>query len=221
MQPIAKVRNVCKAYDAPVLRDVNLQIAAGESLAIVGPSGCGKSTLLNLLAALDTPDSGEIIVAGQSLGDLSVNQRTALRRQTVTTVFQEHHLLPQCTVWENLLLPLLAGGRKPTATDCLRAEELLARVGLEDRAAAMPAELSVGQRQRVAVARALLPAPKLLLADEPTGACDEKTAAAIATLLAETVTAESALILVTHNPAIAAVAQRQLRLHDGQLEPAN
>ena len=221
MTLIAELRTISKAYDAPVLREASLQISGGESLAIVGPSGCGKSTLLNLLAALDTPDSGEILVAGESLAALSANQRTALRRQTVTTVFQDHHLLPQCTVWENLLLPLLASGRKPTAADTARAEDLLARVGLADRAAAMPAELSVGQRQRVAVARALLPEPKLLLADEPTGACDEASAADIATLLAESVTPDSALVLVTHNPAIAATCTRQLRLHDGRLETTN
>ncbi|MBT3278171.1 MAG: ABC transporter ATP-binding protein [Phycisphaerales bacterium] len=220
MNIIAELRDVEKSYDAPVLRGVNLMISEGESLAIVGPSGCGKSTLLNLLAALEPADAGEISVAGKSLIGLSPRDGARLRRETVTTIFQDHHLLPQCTVWENVLLPLLAGGAKPTADDCTRAGELLVRVGLAGKRESLPAELSVGQRQRVAVARALLPQPKLLLADEPTGACDEVTAAAIAALLAEAVTPESALVLVTHNPAIAAVCSRQMRLHDGQLEEA-
>jgi ABC-type lipoprotein export system ATPase subunit len=190
---------------AGVLKDITLQIEPGESLVIVGPSGSGKSTLLNIIGALDRPTSGKVLFDGNDLAALSEEQLAEIRNQHIGFVFQLHHLLPQCTVLENVLIPTLVNkfSRRRHGDD-RRAVDLLERVGLKDYSLYRPGELSVGQRQRVAVVRALINRPKLLLADEPTGSLDESTAESIADLLVEINRTESvALIVVTHSVKLA------------------
>jgi lipoprotein-releasing system ATP-binding protein len=200
----------------PVLRDVSLSIKAGESVAIIGPSGCGKSTLLNILGTLDVPDSGTYTLDGASMEKSSPQQLAAIRSEKIGFIFQLHHLMPQCTVLENVLLPTLALKTSDSARE--RAESLLASVGLQDRLNWKPAQLSGGERQRVAVVRALINQPKLILADEPTGALDEKNAEALTTLLLDLQkTTGVSLVLVTHHPAQASRMGRVLKIHDGVL----
>lgn len=203
----------------PVLRDVSLNIQAGESVAIVGPSGCGKSTLLNILGTLDVPDQGEYILDGHPLSGSSPAELATLRSEKIGFIFQLHHLMPQCSVLENVLLPTLALKTKPDATTLQkRAEGLLNSVGLQDRLSWKPAQLSGGERQRVAVVRALINEPKLILADEPTGALDEKNAESLTSLLLELQrTTGTTLVMVTHHPAQAARMGRTLQLHEGSL----
>jgi putative ABC transport system ATP-binding protein/lipoprotein-releasing system ATP-binding protein len=195
-----------------VLRDVTLDIAAGESVSIRGESGSGKSTLLHLLSGLDAPDAGEILWAGAA--------PTADRRaQFLGMVFQSFYLMPELDALQNVLMAARIV-RSPGAAERARAKELLARVGLAERATHVPAHLSGGERQRVAIARALMNSPKLLLADEPTGNLDEHTGdAVIEMLLALCRETGTALALVTHNVAHAARTQRHLFLHDGVLAP--
>jgi lipoprotein-releasing system ATP-binding protein len=222
---LLQLKDVSKSYAEPgkservqVLRQINLSIQEGESLAIVGPSGCGKSTLLNLLGTLDTPDSGSIHFAGESLAGASLEHLSRLRSQSIGFIFQLHHLLPQCTVLENVLLPTLAYPVQQPASKKERAQQLLKRVGLDHRLHWRPAQLSGGERQRVAVVRALINQPKLLLADEPTGALDEKNATALTQLLLELHREQgTALILVTHHMPQAEQMQRILRVHEGEL----
>lgn len=206
----------------PVLRDISLTIDAGESVAIVGPSGCGKSTLLNILGSLDTPDQGDYTFDGTSVSGRSAAELAALRSEKIGFIFQMHHLMPQCSVLENVLLPTLALKEKPPAAELQsRAEQLLATVGLKDRLTWKPAQLSGGERQRVAVVRALINRPKLILADEPTGALDEKNAEALTTLLLNLQqTTGTSLVMVTHHPAQAARMGRTLTLHEGVLVPS-
>ncbi len=200
-----------------VLRDVSLTVGEGESVAITGPSGSGKTTLLHILAGLDRPDSGTVMLDGQDLVAATEAERARARRESIGIVFQDHHLLPQCSALDNTLLPALAGGawRAPAAA-VERARGLLVRPGLADRLDHRPAELSTGQRQRVAVARALVNRPRLLLADEPTGALDGSSSARLLELLAE-VRERTALVLVTHSADVAARADRVLELRDGML----
>jgi ABC-type lipoprotein export system ATPase subunit len=220
-----ELRDVSKSYLEPgksqpvqVLRHVNLNIQPGESLAIVGPSGCGKSTLLNLLGTLDTPDSGSIHFEGESLQGASLEHLSRLRSQSIGFIFQLHHLLPQCTVLENVLLPTLASTGQNKSAQKQRAEQLLKRVGLDQRLHWRPAQLSGGERQRAAVVRALINQPKLLLADEPTGALDEKNATALTQLLLELHREQgTALVLVTHHLPQAQQMQRLLQVHEGEL----
>ncbi len=201
----------------PVLRDISLSITAGESLAIVGPSGCGKSTLLNILGTLDTPDAGEFIFDGQSLANSTTEQLAAIRSEKIGFIFQLHHLMPQCSVLENVLLPTLALKKSPDARQ--RAEALLTQVGLADRMTWKPAQLSGGERQRVAVVRALINQPRIILADEPTGALDEKNADILTTLLLDLQkTTGTSLVIVTHHPAQAARMGRVLTIHEGALQ---
>jgi ABC-type lipoprotein export system ATPase subunit len=222
---LLEFRNVSKTYRAPdggdavdVLRGVNLQVAAGESVAIVGPSGSGKSTALNLIGALDKADSGEVIVDGRDVEKLNEQELAAYRNTTVGFIFQLHHLLPQCTILENVLVPTLATPKRDTVALYARAESLLDSVGLKHRLHHRPGELSGGERQRVAVARALINQPKLLLADEPTGALDRINAARLAAVLVElNKTHGVTLILVTHAPDLAQQMGRVLELIDGQL----
>ena len=186
----------------------------------MGPSGCGKSTLLNLMGALDVPTSGQVLSEGKDLASLDDRGRAEFRNRQIGFVFQMHHLLPQCTVLENVLIPTLAGraGQSQEA-DLARAKDLLDKVGLADKALRLPAELSGGQRQRVAVARALINAPKLLLADEPTGSLDEKTADGIADLLRELNRIQGlALVVVTHAVRLAQRFGRVCELADGILK---
>ena len=201
----------------PVLKNITLEIAEGESVAIVGPSGCGKSTLLNILGTLDTPDGGTITFDGESLAQSTPEQLAELRSRKIGFIFQLHHLMPQCSVLENVLLPVLAL-KNPPASARQRAEALLARVGLQDRMNWKPAQLSGGERQRVAFVRALINQPKLILADEPTGALDEKNADALTTLLLDLQkTTGTTLVMVTHHPAQAARMSRVLKIHEGSL----
>lgn len=220
------LKGVSKSFaataDSPetvVLRGVDLRVARGESLAIVGPSGSGKSTLLNIIGTLDRPTSGTVLLDGRDLSNLSEPALAELRAQEIGFVFQLHHLLPQCTVLENVLVPTLAAGdlkRKEPAE--ARAQRLLQRVGLEKRLTHRPGQLSGGERQRVAVVRALINEPKLLLADEPTGALDRASAETLALLLRELNQEEGvALIVVTHAMNLAQEMSRVYEMQDGTL----
>jgi ABC-type lipoprotein export system ATPase subunit len=218
--------NVAKRYalpggtDAPyVLKDVTLQVASGESVAIVGPSGSGKSTLLNIIGALDRPTAGRVLLEGRDLSELSDNELAVVRNRQVGFVFQLHHLLPQYTALENVLVPTLAGPSRSFGDEAEeRARHLLERVDLGDRLLYRPGRLSGGERQRVAVVRALINRPKLLLADEPTGSLDRAAAENLARLLAELNSEEGVtLILATHSLDLAARMARVLELRDGKL----
>jgi len=215
--------NVEKRYQMPgappveVLRRVDLDVAAGESVAIVGPSGSGKTTLLQLLGLLDVPDAGFVSVAGQDLSLLNEAQRNLLRSEHIGFVFQLHHLLPQLTVLENVLVPAWAEGAAAAHLD--RARQLLQRVGLQDRQDHRPAQLSGGERQRAALVRALLLEPALLLADEPTGSLDHAGAASLTDLLLEINRDDGiTLITVTHSREMADRMSRCLLLQDGVLK---
>ena len=230
---LLRLANVTKRYpgagggDLPVLRGLSLDVAPGETVAIVGPSGCGKSTLLNLIGTLDLPDSGELVLDGQRLDTLDELALAATRNRQIGFIFQAHHLLPQCTVLENVLVPTLAdtgraGSPLPAAESPLnRAKHLLTRVGLGERLHHRPGQLSGGERQRCAVVSALINQPKLLLADEPTGALDRATADSLASLLLDLNREQgTALIVVTHAPDLARKMSRVLELRDGQLTAA-
>jgi lipoprotein-releasing system ATP-binding protein len=200
-----------------VLRDVSLSLAAGQSAAILGPSGSGKSTLLHIVGALDEPTSGSVTLDGENAFALDAAGLARFRNRNIGFVFQDHYLLPQLTVLENVLIPALAEGA-PSAEVQTRAKDLLARVGLAERLEHRPAELSGGERQRTGVARALLLKPKLLLADEPTGNLDRTTGAAIGKLLIDMQQQERAMLLiVTHSPELAALVQERYELNDGRL----
>ena len=221
------LEDVTKRYDAPdggqtpaVLAGVTLSVRPGESLAIVGPSGCGKSTLLNLMGTLDRPTSGRVLLDGQDLGPLGDEALAAVRNRRIGFVFQLHHLLPQCTALENVLVPALAGGGRVSRETEDRGRRLLERVGLADRMAYRPGHLSGGERQRVAVARALINGPRLLLADEPTGSLDRAAAERLEGLLVEINREEGVtLVVVTHAAHLAAGMGRALELRDGRLRP--
>lgn len=202
-----------------VLKGVNLEVKSGESVAIIGPSGSGKSTLLNIIGALDKPDTGTVIFDGQDLSSLTDIELAKFRNEKIGFVFQFHHLLPQCTAIENVLVPALALNKKrPDSETVERARKLLTRVGLGERLNHRPFELSGGERQRVAVVRALINRPKLVLADEPTGALDRVSADALADLLVELNREENvALIVVTHWLELARRMNRVLVLRDGKL----
>jgi lipoprotein-releasing system ATP-binding protein len=223
---LMSLENVTKRYDgpdgtpaAPVLEGVTLSLGAGESVAVVGPSGSGKSTLLNIMGTLDRPTSGRITLAGQDLSTLNDNQSAAIRNRQIGFVFQLHHLLPQCTALENVLVPTLAGRREGDAED--RARQILERVGLAARMDYRPGQLSGGERQRVAVARALINRPALLLADEPTGSLDRTAAEHLADLLAQVNREDGlTLVVVTHSAPLAARMGRVLEIRDGRLAPA-
>jgi ABC-type lipoprotein export system ATPase subunit len=219
------IQGLTKTYRAPdggdaveVLRGVDLQMESGETLAIVGPSGSGKSTVLNVLGALDEADSGEVIVDGRDVEKLKGDELAAYRNTIVGFIFQLHHLLPQCTILENVLVPTLAAPKGQRRAARGRAEELLDAVGLKHRLNHRPGELSGGERQRVAVARALINDPKLLLADEPTGALDRVNAGRLVDLLAElNRTRRITLVMVTHAPDLADRMGRVMELVDGKL----
>lgn len=215
------VSNLCKDYPTrsgplSVLRDISLELQPGESLAIMGPSGSGKSTLLNILGTLDRPTSGAIKLADRDPFALPEAELAAFRNRHIGFIFQDHYLLPQCSVVENVLIPTLAG--QANANDVPWAMELLERVGLKDRLEHRPAELSGGERQRVAVARALIRHPLLLLADEPTGNLDRKTAHGVGELLRELHAREKTiLIVVTHSAELAKQFPRQVEMIEGRL----
>ena len=203
-----------------VLRDVDLEIAPGETLAIIGPSGSGKSTLLNLIGSLDRPDSGRVIFEGRDLADFDSKELARLRNQRIGFVFQSHYLLPQCTVLENVLTPTLAFQDKANRANAVqRAKQLLEKVGLGNRLEHRPGQLSGGERQRVAVVRALINHPPLLLADEPTGALDHASATGLGQLLVDLNHDENvALVVVTHSIELAQRMSRLLELRDGRLQ---
>jgi lipoprotein-releasing system ATP-binding protein len=217
-----RVAGLHKSYPTPaeplvVLRGVSLEMRGGESLAIVGPSGSGKSTLLNIVGTLDRPTEGSVTLDDIAPFSLDANELARFRAQRIGFVFQDHHLLPQCTAVENVLLPRLALGRVGEP-DSARARQLLDRVGLSNRATHLPAELSGGERQRVAVARALMNAPALILADEPTGNLDASAAGSVGELLAAVAGEVSAiLIVVTHSAELSKRFARRMRMTDGQL----
>jgi len=203
-----------------VLHDVSLQLAAGEYIAVMGESGAGKSTLLNLIAGLDVPDSGRIVVAGQDMAALDDAGRTRLRRARMGFIFQAFHLLPHLSVARNVGLPLALNGAVSAAI-AVRVEEILGAVGMLDRQHDLPNQLSGGEMQRVAIARALAHRPSLVLADEPTGNLDGANAQSVFELMLE-LNRElgTSLVLVTHAPEIARRLQRSLLLKDGVLHPA-
>jgi ABC-type lipoprotein export system ATPase subunit len=221
-----ELRDVSKSYVSPdggklaVLGELDLRLLEGESLAVVGPSGSGKSTLLNLVGGLDRPDAGSVLLEGQDLWRLSEGQRSRVRNLRIGFIFQLHHLLPSCTVLENVLVPTLAGNQEPPAEQSRRrALALLERVGLQDRLEYRPGQLSGGQRQRVAVVRALINQPALLLADEPTGSLDAAAAAELGQMLIELNAQEhTALLVVTHSLDLAGRMARKLHLRGGRLE---
>ena len=224
--PLLKLEQVTKQFAAveqavavPVLREVNLEISRSESVAIVGPSGSGKSTLLNIVGTLDLPTSGRVWLDGEDLSQLDELQLAALRNRKIGFVFQLHHLLPHCTVWENVLVPTLAS-RDPALRNGAeeRANRLLQRVGLGPRLHHRPGQLSGGERQRVAVVRALINQPPLLLADEPTGALDRASAQELGQVLVDLNREEGVtLIVVTHALDLAKRMGRVLELRDGRL----
>lgn len=244
--PLLELADVTKRYAGPegsaalpVLNGVSLAVAPGESLAIVGPSGSGKSTLLQIIGTLDRPTAGQVLLGGQDLAALDEQRIAAVRNRQIGFVFQSHYLLPQCTVWENVLLPTLARSRGRESAETVagaplrrltsaattleeavetRAERLLKHVGLSERLHHRPGQLSGGERQRVAVVRALINQPQLLLADEPTGALDHASATALGQLLVELNREEGVtLIVVTHALDLAKRMGRILRLSDGKL----
>ena len=201
----------------PVLTGVSLSLSEGESVAIVGPSGSGKSTLLQILGTLDRPDAGVVSIDRTDPFSLPEDELAAFRNQHIGFIFQDHHLLPQLTVIENVLVPTLASGR-PSADDLARARGLLESVGLADRVGHLPGELSGGERERVAIARALLMQPTLILADEPTGNLDRRTADQVTELLLELQKSSGAILIsVTHSDSLAAAMMRRLELVDGKL----
>ena len=219
------VTNVAKQYPTRgeplvVLRDISFELSAGENVAILGPSGCGKSTLLHLIGTLDEPSSGTITLRGENPFSMNEPQLAHFRNHNIGFVFQDHHLLPQLSVLENVLIPTLAEG-SPTQEQIERARDLIDRVGLTKRIEHRPAELSGGERQRVAAARALIRNPILLLADEPTGSLDRSNAQAMGNLLIELQRQENTmLIVVTHSLELAGQMSRRLELDDGQLREA-
>ena len=223
---VLELKGVTKTYNAgqpnqiDVLRGIDLSISAGEVVALVAPSGAGKSTLLHIAGLLDTPTSGDVLLAGREMTRLNDRARTSARRDDVGFIYQFHHLLPEFSATENVTLPQLAAGTPRRVADA-RSQGLLERVGVAHRAAHRPAELSGGEQQRVAFCRALANQPKLLLADEPTGNLDPETSERVFSTLLDLVreTGLSALI-ATHNLELAAKMDRQIRLDAGALRTA-
>jgi lipoprotein-releasing system ATP-binding protein len=223
---VLQLRDVSKAYRGavpiPILTGANLDVARGESIAITGPSGCGKSTVLNLIGTLDVPDSGSLTLEGQEMVGLNGDELAALRSTKLGFIFQHHHLLPQCSIYENVLLPTLALRSGMISDAPERAVKLLQRVGLGDRMDHLPGMLSGGERQRAAVVRALINRPLLVLADEPTGSLDRTSAAGVTKLLVELNQEEGVtLIVVTHSLELAKQMRRRLTILDGQLIAAS
>jgi lipoprotein-releasing system ATP-binding protein len=217
------VENIAKEYPTRgeplvVLHDVSIELSSGENAAVLGPSGSGKSTLLHVMGTLDTPTSGTVRIAGEDPFALDEPNLARFRNHNIGFVFQEHHLLPQLSVLENVIIPALADG-KPDRATIDRARDLVDRVGLTDRIDHRPSELSGGERQRVAVARALLRKPLLLLADEPTGSLDRTNALSVGKLLLELQQQESTmLVVVTHSLELARILDHQWELDDGRLK---
>ena len=222
--PTLQLRDLHKTYNSgqanavQVLQGVTLDVQPGEVVALVAPSGAGKSTLLHIAGLLDTPDQGEVRIAGEAMAGLSDRRRTGVRRGTVGFIYQFHHLLPEFSALENIILPQLANG-VPRAAAEARAMDLLDRVGIAERASHRPAALSGGEQQRVAFCRALANEPALLLADEPTGNLDPETSDRVFSALMDLVRGTGlAAVIATHNLDLAARMDRQVRLSGGRLE---
>jgi putative ABC transport system ATP-binding protein len=219
---LIQVENLTKVYgtgetSVTALDHVNLEVNAGEFVAVMGPSGCGKSTLLHLMGGLDRPSDGRVIIDGQPIEDLSDEALTRLRRQKIGFVFQFYNLIPMLNATENAALPILLDGANPAQAKA-RAADWLKKMGLVDRLDSRPDQLSGGQQQRVAIARALVAEPQLVLADEPTGNLDSHASDEIAALLRQVADAWGrAVVMVTHDPHIAAFADRILFLKDGAI----
>ena len=219
--------NISKKYDSPsgkapvtILNNLSLQVEQGEAIAVVGPSGSGKSTLLNIMGALDKPTSGYVNFDGNNLAEMSENELAYIRNTEIGFIFQLHHLLPQCTVLENVLIPTIPQNKKRDNEEFInRAKKLLEEVGLENHFDYFPAQLSGGEQQRVAVVRALINRPKLLLADEPTGSLDQTSANNLGQILIDLNKAENVtLIIVTHSHDLAKRMDTVYNLHNGRLE---
>jgi putative ABC transport system ATP-binding protein len=222
--PVLQIRDLRRTFDAdlaPVraLRGVDLDVAAGEFVALSGPSGCGKSTLMNIIAGLDRPDDGSVSISGEDLTGRDWDWLAVMRRRRIGLVFQFFNLLESMTVVENVILPAVIAGRKRRAAEA-RAHDLLDLLGLADKAADLPAVLSGGQRQRLAIARALANEPTLLLADEPTGALDSVGGSEVLELFRRLNASGQTIVMVTHSADVAAGAQRQVAMRDGRMEPA-
>ena len=218
---ILQLKSVYKNYnrgktEVPVLKDINLEVEKGEYLAIMGPSGSGKTTLMNLIGCLDVPTSGEYILDDQKINELDDNALADIRNQYIGFVFQNFHLLPKMNALDNVALPLLYAG-VPQKERRERAAEALKSVGLEERMAFLPNQLSGGQCQRVAIARAMVTNPHLLLADEPTGALDTTAGNQIMEIFRELSNRGMTIIMITHEPSIAACANKTYHILDGQL----
>ena len=221
MDQIVRAVGVRKVYhsgtEVEALRKVDLDVARGEIVAIVGPSGSGKTTLLNCLSGLESIDEGEILIDGTNLAEMSDNDRTSYRAQNMGFVFQAFNLLPVLTAVENVEIPLLLVGR-PAKESRAKALETLALVGLEQRAAHTPDRLSGGEQQRVAVARALVHSPAVVWADEPTGNLDTESTQSVMDLFLKLNAGGQSIVMVTHNPALAAMTRRTIKMRDGRIE---
>lgn len=214
---IEKTYNAGKPNEINVLSGADLSIARGEVVALVAPSGAGKSTLLHIAGLLDSPTAGAVSISGQNVAGLSERRRTGIRRAEVGFVYQFHHLLPEFSALENIVLPQLVNGVSQADAET-RAQGLLASVGLADRASHRPAEMSGGEQQRVAFCRALANTPKLLLADEPTGNLDPETAEVVFEALMNLARTEGlSAVIATHNPELAARMDRTVRLENGRI----
>lgn len=217
------IKNLGKSYpreesSCPVISQVDFQVGAGDTCAIIGPSGSGKSTLLNILGLLDFADEGEYLFMGQSVGAMHSDELAALRKMQIGFVFQNFNLIPRLSVIENVALPLRYRGIERTHS-LAQALQMLQRVGMAERAHYKPADLSGGQKQRVAIARALVGRPSLILADEPTGSLDARTASDILALLLSIQQEQCVtLLVVTHDPQVARLMNRQVRVHGGRVE---
>jgi len=221
---LLNVENISKEYPSPrgtlrILSEISLSLSRGEAASIMGPSGSGKSTLLYIVGALEPASSGTVTLDGQNPFQLTTRQLAAFRNRHIGFVFQDHCLLPQCSVIENVLTPTLVSENSANAEE--RARELIKQVGLQDRISHRPAELSGGEKQRVALARALIMKPQLLLCDEPTGNLDQNSADTVASLLVELQQRqETILVVVTHNPELASRFPRRFHLRDQRLHEA-
>ena len=221
---VLKLSGVVRTYrqgrvNLKVLRGIDLEVRAGEIVALVGPSGAGKSTLLHVAGLLESPDEGEVTISGGPAGPLNDDSRTRLRRHNIGFVYQYHHLLPEFSAIENIIVPQLIAGL-PRRKACSRASELLKTMGLTGRRNHRPGKLSGGEQQRVAIARALANVPRLLLADEPTGNLDPSTAGRVFSVLLQLARgAGLAGLVATHNPTLAASLDRTVRLEEGVLVP--
>jgi putative ABC transport system ATP-binding protein len=213
------VRDVKKRYDEETvaLDGVSFDVAAGELVALLGPSGCGKSTLLNLIGCIDLPNAGAVLLQGRATSDCSDDELTLLRRERIGTVFQFFNLLPTLSIYDNVSLPLVLGGR-PRAEIDARVRAALASVGIEGKGGAMPAQISGGQAQRAAIARAIVHEPAIVLADEPTGNLDSANGQNVLRLLRELADGGQAILMATHSAEAASLADRRIHMRDGRIE---